>query len=136
MIKLILFILVINKAIAFDCQKKLTIAKIDKITEILPYKLIDYIDDIKDENLDAIQKIENLAQNKITPNPFINFINYLNDRTSKVWYNDKVTFNQLFKSTNEDFNKKLYIISVSLINTYSTILNYINDIKLYLKDCD
>ena len=136
MIKLILFILVINKAIAFDCQKKLTIAKIDKITEILPYKLIDYIDDIKDENLDAIQKIENLAQNKITPNPFINFINYLNDRTSKVWYNDKVTFNQLFKSTNEDFNKKLDIISVSLINTYSTILNYINDIKLYLKDCD
>ena len=136
MIKLILFILVINKAIAFDCQKKLTIAKIDKITEILPYKLIDYIDDIKDENLDAIQKIENLAQNKITPNPFINFINYLNDRTSKVWYNDKVTFNQLFKSTNEDFNKKLDIINVSLINTYSTILNYINDIKLYLKDCD
>ena len=136
MIKLILFILVINKAIAFDCQKKLTIAKIDKITEILPYKLIDYIDDIKDENLDAIQKIENLAQNKITPNPFINFINYLNDRTSKVWYNDKVTFNQLFKYTNEDFNKKLDIISVSLINTYSTILNYINDIKLYLKDCD
>ena len=136
MIKLILFILVINKAIAFDCQKKLPIAKIDKITEILPYKLIDYIDDIKDENLDAIQKIENLAQNKITPNPFINFINYLNDRTSKVWYNDKVTFNQLFKSTNEDFNKKLDIISVSLINTYSTILNYINDIKLYLKDCD
>ena len=136
MIKLILFILVINKAIAFDCQKKLTIAKIDKITKILPYKLIDYIDDIKDENLDAIQKIENLAQNKITPNPFINFINYLNDRTSKVWYNDKVTFNKLFKSTNEDFNKKLDIISVSLINTYSTILNYINDIKLYLKDCD
>ena len=136
MIKLILFILVINKAIAFDCQKKLTIAKIDKITEILPYKLIDYIDDIKDENLDAIQKIENLAQNKITPNPFINFINYLNDRTSKVWYNDKVTFNQLFKYTNEDFNKKLDIISVSLINTYSTIFNYINDIKLYLKDCD
>ena len=136
MIKLILFILVINKAIAFDCQKKLTIAKIDKITEILPYKLIDYIDDIKDENLDAIQKIENLAQNKITPNPFINFINYLNDRNSKVWYNDKVTFNQLFKYTNEDFNKKLDIISVSLINTYSTILNYINDIKLYLKDCD
>ena len=136
MIKLILFILVINKAIAFDCQKKLIIAKIDKITEILPYKLIDYIDDIKDENLDAIQKIENLAQNKITPNPFINFINYLNDRTSKVWYNDKVTFNQLFKSTNEDFNKKLDIINVSLINTYSTILNYINDIKLYLKDCD
>ena len=94
-------------------SKKLIIAKIDKITEILPYKLIDYIDDIKDENLDAIQKIENLAQNKITPNPFLNFINYLNDRTSKVWYNDKVTFNQLFKSTNEDFNKKLDIISVS-----------------------
>ena len=117
MIKLILFILVINKAIAFDCQKKLTIAKIDKITEILPYKLIDYIDDIKDENLDAIQKIENLAQNKITPNPFINFINYLNDRTSIVWYNDKVTFNQLFKSTNEDFNEKLDIISVTLINS-------------------
>ena len=136
MIRLILLILVINKAIAFDCQKNLAIAKIDKITEILPYKLIDYIDDIKDENLDAIQKIEYLAQNNITPNPFINFINYLNDRTSKIWYNDKVTFNQLFKYTNEDFNKKLDIISVSLINTYSTIFNYINDIKLYLKDCD
>ena len=35
-------------------SKKLTIAKIDKITEILPYKLIDYID----ENLDAIQLIK------------------------------------------------------------------------------
>ena len=54
MIRLILFILEINKAIAFDCQKKLTIAKIDKITEILPYKLIDYTD----ENLDAIQLIK------------------------------------------------------------------------------
>ena len=85
-------------------SKKLTIAKIDKITEILPYKLID---DIKDENLDAIQKIENLAQNKITPNPFINFINYLNDRTSKVWNNDKVTFNQLFKSTYEVLMRNL-----------------------------
>ena len=85
MIRLILFILVINKAIAFDCQNKLTIAKIDKITEILPCKLIDNIDDIKDENLEAILKIENIAQNKITPNPFKNFINYLNDRSSKVW---------------------------------------------------
>ena len=92
--------------------------------------MIDYIDDIKDENLDAIQKIENLVQNKITPNPFINFINYLNDKTSKVWYNDRVTFNQLFKSTNEDFNEKLDIISVTLINTYSTKLNYIDDFKL------
>ena len=123
MIRLILFILVINKAIAFDCQKKLTIAKIDKITEILPYKLIDYIDDIKDENLDAIQKIENLAQNKITPNPFINFINYLNEKTSKLWYHEKVTFNQLFKSTNEDLNKKIDIISVTYL-------------QIYLKNCD
>ena len=56
MIRLILFIVLMNKAIALECQ--LTIAKLDKITEILPYKLIDYIDDIKDENLDAIQKIE------------------------------------------------------------------------------
>ena len=93
MIRLIPFILVINKAIAFDCRK-LTIAKLDKFTETLPYKLIDYIDDIIDENLDAIQKIENLAQDKITQNPFINYINYLNDKTSKVWYNDKETFNK------------------------------------------
>ena len=50
---------------------------------------------------------QNLVQNKITPNPFINFINYLNDKTSKVWYNDRVTLNQLFKSTNEDFNENL-----------------------------
>ena len=133
MIRLILLIVLINKAFALECQ--LTIAKLDKITEILPYKLIDYIDDIKDENLDAIQKIENLVQNKITPNPFINFINYLNDKTSKVWYNDRVTFNQLFKSTNEDFNEKLDIISVTLINSYSTILNHIDDIKQYLKKC-
>ena len=79
MIRLILFILVVYKAIAFECQK-LTIATLDKIKEILPYKLIDYIDDIKDENLDAI-KIENLVENKITTNPFINFIDYLNDKT-------------------------------------------------------
>ena len=39
-------------------SKKLTIAKIDKITEILPYKLINYNDDLKDENLDAIQLIK------------------------------------------------------------------------------
>ena len=78
MIRLILLILVIKKAFAFDWQK-LTIAKLDKITEILPYKLIDYIDDIKDENINAIQKIEILVQKKITTNPFINFINYLND---------------------------------------------------------
>ena len=43
---------------------------------------------MKDENLHAIQKIENLVQNKITSNPFINFIQYLNDKTSKVWFND------------------------------------------------
>ena len=118
MIRLILFILVINKAIA----------KIDKITEILPYKLVDYIDDLKDENLDANQKILILAQNKITSNPFINFINYLNDRTSKVWYNYKVIYNQLFKSKNEDLNEKLDIISATLINTYRTILNYKDEI--------
>ena len=72
--------------------------------------MIDYIDDIKDENL--IQKIENLVQYKITPNPFINFINYLNEKISKVWYNDTVTFKNLFKLTNEDNNQKLDIISV------------------------
>ena len=58
MIRLILLISVINKDIAFDCQK-LTIAKIDKITEILPFKYIDYIDAKKMKNLAAIQKIEN-----------------------------------------------------------------------------
>ena len=70
-----------------------TSAKLDKITEIIPYKLIDYIDDIKNEKLDAIQKIENLVQNNITPNPFINFINYLNNKTSKVFFIDRDTFN-------------------------------------------
>ena len=44
-IRLILFLLVINKAIAFVFQK-LSIAKLDKITEIRRYQLIDYIDDI------------------------------------------------------------------------------------------
>ena len=43
---------------------------------------------MKDENLHAIQKIENLVQNKITSNPFIYFIQYLNGKTSKVWFND------------------------------------------------
>ena len=46
-IRLILFFLVINKAIAFVFQK-LSFAKLDKITEILRYQLIDYIDEIKD----------------------------------------------------------------------------------------
>ena len=77
-------------------KSKITIAKLDKITEILPYKLIDNIDDIKEENLDVIQKIENFVQNKINTNPFKNYINYLNDKISKVWYNKKVTFGQLF----------------------------------------
>ena len=39
------------------------------------------MDDLKDENLDAIQKIENIEQNKINLNPLINYFNY---KTGKV----------------------------------------------------
>ena len=39
------------------------------------------------------------------------------------------------KDINEDFNEKLDIISVTLLNTYSTLINNIEDIKQYLKEC-
>jgi len=71
-----------------------------------------------------------------TTNPFINLIQDLNDKTENVWYNDKRTINQLFKSSHEDFNKKLDIIYVTILNTYSTTINQISDIKLNLNKCN
>ena len=47
-----------------------------------------------------------------------------------------LTLSQIFKSANEDLNYKLDIIRVTLLNTYSTIINNIADIKLHLKNCD
>ena len=138
MTRFIVLILIINTAIAFenDKCKKLILTKLDKITETLPYKLIDHFDDIRNENIDTIQKIDNLLQDKKTSNPFINFIQDLNDKTENVWYNDKRTINQLFKSSHEDFNKKLDIIFVTILNTYSTTINQISDIKLNLNKCN
>ena len=108
MTRFIVLILLINTAIASENDKcKLILTKLDKITETLPYKLIDDIDDIRNENIVTIQKIDNLLQITKTTNLFINFIQDLNDKTEKVWYNDKRTVNQLFKSSHEGLNEKL-----------------------------